>query len=64
MFQEATSFNQDLTSWDMSSCTNLNGMFKDATSFNGDITEWQFHPTEGVYFFNMFEGATLIPTLC
>ena len=40
MFEEATSFNGDISSWDVSKVANMNAMFGDATSFNQDISSW------------------------
>ncbi len=40
MFSGATSFNQPLNNWDVSSVTNMSGMFYEATSFNQNISGW------------------------
>merc|ERR1711934_720921 len=34
------SFNQELSNWDVSRVTNMNGMFGVATSFNQDLSNW------------------------
>ncbi|WP_108247363.1 BspA family leucine-rich repeat surface protein [Muricauda brasiliensis] len=40
MFLNATSFNGDLSEWDVSKVINMSNMFEGATSFNGDISNW------------------------
>ena len=33
-------FNQDISSWDVSNVTNMNGMFEVLLHFNQDISSW------------------------
>ena len=40
LFDEATSFNQDIRNWDVSNVTSLSRTFSGATSFNQDISNW------------------------
>ena len=40
MFRDATSFNGDISSWDVSQVTDMSSMFNGATSFNQNLTGW------------------------
>ena len=40
MFYEATTFNQDISTWNVSFCTNFGSMFEGATMFNQPISNW------------------------
>ncbi|SDL50311.1 BspA family leucine-rich repeat surface protein, partial [Kriegella aquimaris] len=40
MFSQATTFNEDISSWDVSKATDMSGMFYNATNFNQDIGTW------------------------
>ena len=40
IFNTATTFNQDISSWDVSNVTDMYGMFGDTSAFNQDISSW------------------------
>jgi surface protein len=40
IFVDASSFNEDISSWDVSNVTNMNSMFAGTDSFNQDISNW------------------------
>lgn len=40
IFSNATKFNGNLNSWDVSTVTNFRAAFRDASAFNGDISSW------------------------
>ena len=57
LFQDATAFNQDISSWDVSNVTGMNAMFQDATAFNQDISSWDVSNVTTMD--DMFSGVTL-----
>jgi surface protein len=60
MFTQFLSFNGDLSSWDVSSVTDMSNMFAGASSFNGDLGSWDVSSVTGLNW--MFSGATLSTT--
>lgn len=56
VFQDATSFNQDISGWDVSNVTFFLLTFDGAASFNQDISGWDV--SSAVYMDEMFHGAT------
>ena len=56
LFRGATSFNGDLSSWDVGQVTQMYGMFRGATSFNRQLGgAWSGSTAEGRT--NMFHGS-------
>jgi surface protein len=56
MFNEATSFNADISDWDVSGVTDMGGMFGGATSFNQDLNAWDVSSVENMS--GLFVDAT------
>jgi surface protein len=55
MFENATSFNQDISGWDVSNITLMGSMFKGASAFNQSLNSWD---TSNVTFMaQMFRNA-------
>ena len=55
MFGFASTFNGDLSSWDVSKVNNMQSMFGDAIVFNQDISNWNVSRVENMSF--MFDNA-------
>lgn len=51
-------FNQDLSSWELTSASNMAGMFFGANYFNQDLSSWSFYMRNVVNLDNMFNSAS------
>ena len=59
MFEYASSFNGNISTWNVSQVTDMNGMFAGATSFNQDIFSWDVSKVTnmaGMFSFSYFNG--------
>ena len=56
IFSGASSFNGDISDWDVSGVTDMYGMFSYASSFNGDISDWDVSGVTDMY--GMFSYAS------
>ncbi len=56
MFLGSTSFNGDISAWDVSNITNMQDMFYQVTSFNQNLSGWDVSNVVNIS--GMFSGAT------
>jgi surface protein len=56
LFDNYTTFNDDISLWDTSNVTNMSGMFRGATVFNQPIGNWNVSNVTTM--FDMFDAAT------
>lgn len=60
MFNGASSFNGNISAWDVSEVTDMSNMFMSAAAFTGDISGWQVGNVTEMN--SMFQNATLFNT--
>jgi surface protein len=54
--QNASKFNKNIGSWNVSSVQNMRQMFLDATMFNQDIGQWNTSNVDFIYSLSMTSG--------
>merc|ERR1719454_661653 len=54
MFGYATTFNGDLSKWDVSKVIDMNNMFNSAVNFNGDLSKWDVSKVTAMEFMFAF----------
>ena len=57
-FFQASTFNGDISKWDVSSVTGMSGMFQSAASFSDNLSKWDVSSVTGMSF--MFSNATVL----
>lgn len=57
MFWNATSFNGDLSKWDVSTINKMRDLFRSAQSFNSDLSNWDVSKVNQTL--GMFKGASI-----
>ncbi|WP_158849450.1 BspA family leucine-rich repeat surface protein [Algibacter sp. L1A34] len=65
VFRGASSFNQDLSGWDVSNVIDMNDMFRNSSSFNQDLSDWATGNVRNCYDFSIGSALTIsnLPTL-
>jgi surface protein len=56
LFKDKTTFNSDISTWDVSNVTTMEGMFEGAEKFNKDVSKWDTNKVENMD--KMFKNAT------
>ena len=49
MFSGASSFNRELSKWNVSKVAKMTDMFRNAQSFNGDLSKWNVSEVTDMY---------------
>ena len=57
MFRDNSSFNRDISAWDVSSATNMVNTFFNASSFDQDLSYWNVESVIQYGFWLMFGGV-------